>query len=584
MTDTSGITRWIYDARGRVISETKVISGEVFSTAWTYDSADRLRSMSYPADSEGRLGETVVYTYDLRSNLRFVASPAYTYVGDTKYNAADLVLTRTLGVATAPVLQQLYGYSDTRLWLTSTLAGTSPDWNNWQNLTYTYDPVGNVKFITNTASYTTTETQGFTYDALERLATAYAEGGGGAYGSPSVPYTYTYNIDGGIKDFQRGDPNGKGTWFEYQDSSHKHAVTHLGGVEKYRYDENGNATWRKRIGDNQEITLTYDEENRLIGTSGAVATTYLYDGDGKMVYAALNDGTIRRHVGNWYESRIRPNLPVLKTSYYYHNGQRVAMRLVGGANLLRWLLTDHLGGTNVTLKSDGTFENELRYYPFGDARYNPSGQLTNYRFTGQWLDYGPNIYFYGSRWYDPTIGRFLQADTIVPEPGKSQALNRYTYVYNNPLKHTDPGGFCAPNETACILLLEQIQEDYGVTIDDTNQLWTYDDLWDIKTGYEKLAGTLAGGIKYVRTVSHRITLVRKNEYRRTNEGKPIGSYHHSSGKIEFFNDAFELHVAAGTMIHEFAHEMDTQCSDCFSKVFTVVTGGKQTEWPWPLSL
>ncbi|HID86638.1 MAG TPA: hypothetical protein EYP55_04565 [Anaerolineae bacterium] len=38
------------------------------------------------------------------------------------------------------------------------------------------------------------------------------------------------------------------------------------------------------------------------------------------------------------------------------------------------------------------------------------------------------------------MGRFVQADTIVPEPGNPQALNRYSHVLNNPLRYTDPTG------------------------------------------------------------------------------------------------------------------------------------------------
>jgi RHS repeat-associated protein len=83
---------------------------------------------------------------------------------------------------------------------------------------------------------------------------------------------------------------------------------------------------------------------------------------------------------------------------------------------------------------------ELRYYPWGGARYNPGGQLTTYRFTGQRWDSGTAMYFYGSRWYDPVIGRFLSADTIVPEPGNPQSLNRYSYVGNRPTVFVDPTG------------------------------------------------------------------------------------------------------------------------------------------------
>ena len=43
-------------------------------------------------------------------------------------------------------------------------------------------------------------------------------------------------------------------------------------------------------------------------------------------------------------------------------------------------------------------------------------------------------------YYDPALGRFTQADTIVPEPGNPQALNRYSYSANNPLRFIDPSG------------------------------------------------------------------------------------------------------------------------------------------------
>jgi hypothetical protein len=42
--------------------------------------------------------------------------------------------------------------------------------------------------------------------------------------------------------------------------------------------------------------------------------------------------------------------------------------------------------------------------------------------------------------YDPQIGRFISADTIVPRPGDLQSLNRYSYCVNNPLVYTDPTG------------------------------------------------------------------------------------------------------------------------------------------------
>lgn len=43
--------------------------------------------------------------------------------------------------------------------------------------------------------------------------------------------------------------------------------------------------------------------------------------------------------------------------------------------------------------------------------------------------------------YDPHLGRFIQPDTIVPEPFDSQAFNRYSYVTNNPFRYIDPSGY-----------------------------------------------------------------------------------------------------------------------------------------------
>lgn len=48
--------------------------------------------------------------------------------------------------------------------------------------------------------------------------------------------------------------------------------------------------------------------------------------------------------------------------------------------------------------------------------------------------------FYNARWYDPSLGRFAQADNIVPSPVHSQSWDRYSYANNNPINYTDPSG------------------------------------------------------------------------------------------------------------------------------------------------
>ena len=50
------------------------------------------------------------------------------------------------------------------------------------------------------------------------------------------------------------------------------------------------------------------------------------------------------------------------------------------------------------------------------------------------------LYDYGARFYSPLLGRFTSADSIVPQPGNPQSLNRYAYTLNNPLIRIDPTG------------------------------------------------------------------------------------------------------------------------------------------------
>ena len=75
-------------------------------------------------------------------------------------------------------------------------------------------------------------------------------------------------------------------------------------------------------------------------------------------------------------------------------------------------------------------------------RWSAGTLPTDFTFTGQRWEAALGLYDYRARFYDPVLGRFLQPDPIVPQPGSPQGLNRYAYVNNNPLCHTDPSGHC----------------------------------------------------------------------------------------------------------------------------------------------
>jgi len=106
------------------------------------------------------------------------------------------------------------------------------------------------------------------------------------------------------------------------------------------------------------------------------------------------------------------------------------------------------------------------------------GEYTLYKryHTNKFQVYGAEIestiglYFYNSRWYDSSAGRFISADSIIPAAGNPQAYDRYAYVNNNPVKYIDPSGHkcsdphvvegdCSDYTTTQIL-----QEFYGISL------------------------------------------------------------------------------------------------------------------------
>jgi len=91
------------------------------------------------------------------------------------------------------------------------------------------------------------------------------------------------------------------------------------------------------------------------------------------------------------------------------------------------------------------------YKPWGESRTDAGTTLTDYGFTGQRSMEGSiGLDYYNARWYDSSLGRFTQADTIIPQPLDPLSWDRYSYVSNNPVRYTDPTGHC---ELVCIIVV-----------------------------------------------------------------------------------------------------------------------------------
>jgi RHS repeat-associated protein len=186
------------------------------------------------------------------------------------------------------------------------------------------------------------------------------------------------------------------------------------------------------------------------------------DADGRFVQRTA--GLTVTYVGAHYEV----NSSTGATSYYFFGGKRVAMRQ---GSTTTWIVGDHLGSASVTLNSSGAIIGQARYMPYGETRWSTGLITTSRRFADQIQDSYSNMYRMGARWYDPLIGRWLSADTLVPQPGNPQSFNRFAYARGNPLRYIDPTGHsedCAANDTSC---QEQVVEETANLPEFANGNW-----------------------------------------------------------------------------------------------------------------
>ncbi|MSP13297.1 MAG: RHS repeat-associated core domain-containing protein, partial [Chloroflexi bacterium] len=277
-----------------------------------------------------------------------------------------------------------------------------------------------------------------TYDALDRLATAETNSAGtGQY----TPRSFQYDALGNITAFEWvTNTYGYGQASGIASGAKPHALTHVNSAKRSDYDGNGNLV--NRFSQTLTQSLSYNAENRLVAVSPVLTATFTYDGDGKRVKRQDSSGTTV-YVGNYFEKIAGTDII---TKYYYFGDQRIASRsgISGTTGTLYYNIGDHLGSSSLSYRATGSAVTVTQSYsPWGAIRPGPNNALTtDYTYTGQKWDASPGLMFYGSRYYDSSLGRFLQPDTIVPEPGNPQSLNRYTYVDNNPLRYTDPSGHC----------------------------------------------------------------------------------------------------------------------------------------------
>lgn len=123
--------------------------------------------------------------------------------------------------------------------------------------------------------------------------------------------------------------------------------------------------------------------------------------------------------------------PMTDDPLVYENAQGSAYYMADGLQS-KGLLTD----------STGSVKAWRRYDPWGRI-IGQQGTMPTYGFTGREPDLTTGLTYYRSRYYDPTIGRFISRDPAGLEGG----INAYAYVNNDPVDNTDPDGMYARSIT-----------------------------------------------------------------------------------------------------------------------------------------
>jgi RHS repeat-associated protein len=131
----------------------------------------------------------------------------------------------------------------------------------------------------------------------------------------------------------------------------------------------------------------------------------------------------------------------------------IVSRQSSGTNSVYYATSDHLGSNSAVTNSSGAMLVNSSFDAFGKRRGsswtgNPSAgdwtaiaSTTRRGYTDHTMLDNLNLIQMNGRVQDPVLGRFVSADPFITEPGFTQNYNRYSYVYNNPLRHTDPSGF-----------------------------------------------------------------------------------------------------------------------------------------------
>jgi RHS repeat-associated protein len=510
--DEAGVmTRHEYDFKGNLLKSSRQLLAdyreevdwaaapqleeEVFSSETSYDALNRPitltapdRSVVRPAYNEANLLER------LDVSLKG-AGEATAFVTNIDYNAKGQreLIEYGNGARTTstydPLTFRLSHLETTR----------SSDTAVLQDLSYSYDPAGNICSIADAAQQTiyfknqVVKANGnYAYDAIYRLIKAEGREHTGNPEQPETTYNdiprvhlplpgdgqamrnyrerYRYDAVGNILEILHSAA-GEGGWrrhYEYGeiDSNNRLTKTKVGQTEEhYTYDAHGNMTRMLHL---PSIVWNFKDQiastrTQVVNGEGQAETAYyIYDSGGQRV-RKINDVAGHRRAERIYlaafeiyrEYSTDQSTALEHTTLHIMDDKgRIALVESRGDEItIRYQLDNHLGSSCVELDQNAAVITYEEYYPYGSTSYQAGRSvaetsLKRYRFTGKEKDEETGFTYHGARYYAPWLGRWTSCDPA----GMVDGTNIYMYVRDNPLLSVDSTGKqCDPTMQSCLV-------------------------------------------------------------------------------------------------------------------------------------